>query len=1048
MSITSIAIRRSVATTMFFLIVIILGFVGFRYLPVDLLPEIENPEVNVSVSYDNVGPEEMENIITDPLENVLSGIPHLEEMSSSSSEGSSSISLEFAQGTNIDAATNNVRDALDRIRDDLPPDADQPRIRQFNPDDFPIVIVGVRSNRDPAELTRILNDEISMHFEQISGVGSIDVWGGIEREVQVELKRERLLSSELTTNDVITALNRDNVTLPGGTIKDGYSDFYVRTDAEYRNLDEIRRTVVTSVDNQPIRIEDVADVRHGYEDISRYVEIDETPTLRLAIQKQSGANTVEVADQINREIDRLNSLRGDMELIAMTDQSEFIQESIDTLRNSAIWGGILAIIVLFGFLRNGSTTFIIATAIPISLVATFGLLYFGGLTLNQMTFGGLALGIGLIVDNAIVVLENIVRKRQNGEERKHSADVGTKEVSGAIIAATLTTSVIFLPVVFMQTTTGTLFQELGLVVVFALLCSLLVALTLVPMLASRYLTIKPHDPETDKQSKTHRFFEQLETRYISLLRRAIHYKWTVAGTALFLVIGSFYMASYIPFELAPDVEPDEVRVSMSMEDGTNIAVINHYFDDLDRIVKETVDPSVLEYYTRDLGGWGGDGRIDMVLADPEERDQSASEIASQLRDRVNNAIPGANIRVQTRGGLWIMRRVFRSGGGDDDAEVDMQLRGYDLATIEGLARNIRNRVEPIEGVTEVEVQESEGRPQQDIRIDRDKLAELGVGINDVASIIQTNIGGSRAGVFRVDGEERPIMVRLQPDDRVSTDDIGNISIRGESGDVVPVSSVIDQQRSRAPTSISRVDGQRVQYITANLEEDVTLGEAVSDMEEVIAGMDLPEGYSVYFGGEYEEIQRAQQDFMLAIILALVLVYMVMAGQFERYLDPLIVMFAVPVAIIGVVPTLLLTGTTFNMQSLMGVLMLLGIVVNNAIVLVDYINLQRRSDKQFTLLEAVVEAARLRLRPILMTTMTTILAMLPLAIGIGTGAEIQAALARVVIGGLLASTLITLFLIPIVYLGTTRLAERLKAYFALQWQLLRKRAANTAEAESG
>ena len=1048
MSITSISIRRSVATTMFFLIIIILGLVGFRYLPVDLLPEIENPEVSVSVSYDNVGPEEMERIITDPLENVLSGLPDVEEMNSSSSEGSSSVTLEFSQGTNIDAATNNVRDALDRIRDDLPPEADQPRIRQFNPDDFPIVIVGVRSDRNLAELTRILNDEVSMYFEQISGVGTIDVWGGIEREVQIELHRERMLSSQLTANDIVTALDQENINLPGGNIKDGYSDFYVRTEGEFSDLDEIRRTVINQVDGQPIRVGDVADVRHGYEDIGRYVEIDEVPTLRLAIRKQSGANTVEVANQINQEIERINSLRGDMELVAMTDQSEFIQDSIDTVRNSAIWGGILAVIVLFGFLRNGSTTFIIATAIPISLIATFGLLYFGGLTLNQMTFGGLALGVGLIVDNAIVVLENIVRKRQQGVDRTLSADTGTKEVAGAIVAATLTTSVIFLPVVFMQTTTGTMFQELGLVVVFALLCSLLVALTLVPMLASRYLTIKPDDPDNSNQNKQgngHRFFDKFEKRYLSILRHALQWKWTVAGTTLFLVLGSLVLASDIPFELAPETEADEVRISMSMEDGTNIAVINHYFDDLDQIVRQSIDHDVLEYYTRDLGGWGGDARIDMVLTDQSERDQSADEIASNLRDRVENAIPGANIRVNTRGGLWIMRRVFRSGGGDEDAEVDIQLRGYDLDTIERLARNVRNQLEPINGVTEVEVEESEGRPQQDINIDREKLAELGLGVNDVASTIQSNIGGSRAGVFRVDGEERPIMVRLRPQDRVDTEDIGNISIRGESGEVVPVSSVINQERSRAPTSINRVNGQRVQYITANLEEDMSLGEAVPAMEEVIADMDFPEGYSVYFGGEYEEIQQAQNDFLMAIILALVLVYMVMAGQFERYLDPLIVMFSVPVAIVGVVPTLLLTDTTLNMQSLMGTLMLLGIVVNNAIVLVDYINLKRRDGNQLTLQDAVVEAARLRLRPIMMTSLTTILAMLPLAIGLGTGAEIQAALARVVIGGLLASSLITLFLIPIVYLGITRAAERLQAFIALQWQNARKKLAQPESA---
>ncbi len=1038
MSLTNTSINRPVATTMAFLIIILVGFIGFRYLPVDLLPEIENPQLSVSVNYSNVGPEEMELIVTDMLENSLAGIPDVEEMSSTSSEGSSRVTLQFSRGTNLDAAANNVRDALDRIRDDLPDLADQPRIRQFTPDDFPIVIIGVQSDRNLAELTQILEREVSMFFEQIPGVGTIDVWGGIEREIQVDLNRERLHSSRITANDVSEALNRENVTLPGGDIKDGYSDFYVRTDGEFKNLDEIRNTVIQYVDGRPLRVGDVARVSHGYEDIGRYVEIDGIPTLRLAIRKQSGANTVAVAEQVHEEIDRINSIRGDMELMAITDQSEFIQDSINTVQNSAIWGGILAVIVLFAFLRNLSTTFIIATAIPISLIATFGLLYFGGLTLNQMSFGGLALGIGLIVDNAIVVLENIVRKREEGNERKESARVGTREVTGAIIAATLTTSVIFLPVVFMQTTTGSMFQELGLVVVFAIMCSLLVALTLVPMLASKYMSIKPLDADRQKHSRATRFFTQMDDYYSSLLRKAIKRRGYVLGVTFVLFAGSILLLPGIPFELAPETDADEVRVRMSMQDGTNIAVINRYFDELHQTVQQVIDPDEIAYYTRDLGGWGGDGRIDMALVGQDERDRTADEIASEIRAHVQNSVPGADIRVDTQGGLWILRRVFRTGGGDEDASVSLQLRGYDLDTAEELARNVHTRLERVQGVTDVEIQESEGRPQQDIRIDREKIAEIGLGVNDVASTIQANIGGTQAGVFRVDGEERPIMVRLRPQDRLELDDIERINIRAQNGDIVPVSSVIEHERTRGPTSINRVNGQRVMYLSAELEQDETLGEAVPRMEAALSDIQFPEGYSVYFGGEYEEQQRAQDDFTMAIVLALILVYMVMAGQFERYLDPLIVMFSVPVALIGIVPTLILTDTTINMQSLMGVLMLLGIVVNNAIVLVDYINLKRRDDKQRNLLEAIIAASRLRLRPILMTTFTTILAMFPLAIGIGVGAEIQAALARVVIGGLLASTIITLVIIPMIYLDTTVAVEKLREFRKNAWQQMRER----------
>jgi hydrophobic/amphiphilic exporter-1 (mainly G- bacteria), HAE1 family len=1037
MSISSLSIRRPVATAMLFLIVILLGALGFRFLPVDLLPEIEYPQLSVVVDYDNVGPQEIEQIITRQVENALAGVPNVEEVTSNSSEGRSRVTLRFAQGVDINSATNDVRDALDRVRRTLPDEADPPRIWRFNPDDFPIVILGVASDRNMAETTRIISQELLPNFEQIPGVGSIDIWGGVYREVQVDLHRGRLASSNLTGGDVIQALGRENVTLPGGNVKDGYTDLYVRTDGQFQDLEEIRNTVIVSSGGRPIRVRDVADVRHGYQEIGRYVEIDGVPTLRLAIRKQSGANTVAVAAGIKAEVERINGLRGDMELLVITDQSRFIQESIDNVRNAAVWGGILAVIVLLAMLRSVSSTLIISFAIPISIVATFGLLYFGGLTLNQMTFGGLALGIGLIVDNAVVVLDNIVRKRQSGSNLKQSAEVGTREVSGAIVAATLTTSVIFLPVVFMRTTTGSMFQDLALVVVFALFCSLLVALTLVPMLGSRFLAVRPEDPDPEKRGRFQRRFALFEDIYTRWLDRAITHRWKVVGTTFVLFAASLLVLPTIPFELAPQTDGDEVRINMRMERGTNIAVMNEYLTVLDAIIQQTLDRDYVEYYTRDLRE--GRARIDLTLVEQSRRDRTADQIANQLRGELQNAVPGADVRVSAQSGLWIMRRVFSTGGGEEESAVEIQLRGHDLDTSRELAYRIRNRLERLTGVTDVDIGEEEGRPQQDIRIDRERTAELGLSLQDIAQTVQTNLGGRRAGELWVDGEERPIRVRLRPEDRLSTQDIGGMGLRTASGEVVPVSSVIRQQRTRGPISINRVSGQRVMYITANLEPGVALGDAVGRIQRDLSEMHFPEGYNVYFGGEYEEQQRAQADFALAILTALVLIYMVMAAQFERFLDPLVVLFSVPVALIGIVPTMLLTGTTINMQSLMGVLMLLGIVVNNAIVLVDYINLKRR-DGTLSLHRSVIEAARLRLRPILITSMTTILAMVPLAMGMGTGAELQAALARVVIGGLAASTLITLFLIPIVYLGATRSALRFRAWLNSTMGQLRLRPA--------
>jgi HAE1 family hydrophobic/amphiphilic exporter-1 len=482
MALTTTSIRRPVATTMVFLIIITLGTLSFRFLPVDLLPAIEMPELSVQVSYPNVGPEEIEMLITEPLENALSIVPDVERMTSFSREGSASVSLRFAQGVDIDLISNDVREALDRVRRSLPDEADSPRINRFNPDDQPIVVIGAQSTLDMMELTRILERDLARRFEQIPGVGAIDIWGGINREIRVEVSRDRLLASGLTMNDISSAISRENSTLPGGNVQRGLSDLYVRSRGEYDNVQEVRDTVIRNVNGVPVRVGDLAEVSLDRRDIGRFVEINETPMLRLGIRKQSGANTVEVAQEIRAEAERISRERPDINMIVIQDQSQFIQQSIDSVRNSALWGGMLTVIVLLAFFRNGSITLVISVAIPIAIISTFGLLYFGGLTLNQMSFGGLALGVGMIVDNAIVVIENIVRLRKGGASKMHAAAEGTRQVTGAVIASTLTTLVIFLPVLFMQTTTGAMYQELALVVAFSLICSLFVALTLVPML--------------------------------------------------------------------------------------------------------------------------------------------------------------------------------------------------------------------------------------------------------------------------------------------------------------------------------------------------------------------------------------------------------------------------------------------------------------------------------------------------------------------------------------------------------------------------------------
>ena len=654
------------------------------------------------------------------------------------------------------------------------------------------------------------------------------------------------------------------------------------------------------------------------------------------------------------------------------------------------------------------------------MIASFGLLYFGGLTLNQMTFGGLALGVGLIVDNAIVVLESIVRKREEHDlPALEAANVGAREVAGAITASTLTTCVIFLPVVFTRTTSGALFQALALVVVFALACSLLVALTLVPMLAARFLRVR--SAEERERSRGARFFTALEGWYTDRLQGALRHRGRVFLATGALLAGALLLWPLIPVELAPQTAADEIDIELEMAQGTNIAVVRSYLDEMAALVRPVTPVDDVDLFSTEVRG--GSAAVELKLVPEQDRHMGSTEMADTIREAVAGKVPGAEIRVEAQPGLWMLRRIFSSGGSGDAVEIE--LRGWNLERADQVAAEIRQRMEEVPGVTDVRVSRREGRPEENLLLDRDRIAQLGLSVQEVGRAIQANVGGVEAGRFREGGDEFPIVVRLAPEDRLTAQDLSGVALRTPAGATVPLSTVVERQRARGPLEINRVDGQRVTYLSANLEHGVALGEAVERIRSRLSDLELPEDFSILFGGEYQEQLAARKDFVVAILMALVLVYMLMAAQFERFLDPLVVMASVPMALVGVVPTLLVTGTTLNIQSVMGLVMLIGIVVNNAIVLVDAINLLRR-DYRMGAADAVIEAGRLRLRPILMTTTTTVLGLVPLAIGLGAGAEIQAALARVVIGGLLASTLVTLVLIPVAYITVTGWVARAKA----------------------
>lgn len=1018
MSLAEFSVKRPVATTMFFLIVILLGGIAFTRLPIDLLPEVSYPSLTVSTSYENVGPQEIEDLITRPVEEAMAAIAGVEEITSSSSEGRSSVRISFSWGTDLNEAADEVRTRIDRIRGRLPEDADPPTIFKFDLASFPIISLGISSNvMDMIALRDYVEEHIEYRIERVPGVAAVELRGGLRRQFQVNLDRDKMLAYGLSADQITRLLRTDNLNRPAGRVDEGNLHLYLRTVGEFVNAEDIGSTVVTVREGVPIYLRDIAEVKEGIEEITNIVRINGEPGMFLSVSKQSGSNTVEVAEGVLAEVERINADIPDIRVIPLMDTSQYIKQSISNVRNSALLGGLLAVLILLFFLRSGRSTLVIATTIPISVIAAFALIYFTGYTLNIMTFGGLALGVGMLVDNAVVVLENIYRKREEGQPARLSAILGTKEVAAAITASTMTTMAVFLPVVFLEGVSGVMYKQLAVVVAFALLASLTVALALIPMLSS-YMLDKQRPKQVSKfpwltrlSERSGRFLDRLEDRYKNLIGWALNNRKNVILGTVTLFLLSFLFYPFIGSELMPSTDEGEVRVDVEMAVGTRLELLDETFREIEQVVRAEVPE--LQHMISNMGGGGyraaggHTGNVRLSLVPMRERSRSSAEIADDLRGKLAH-IPGAQIFAREGSGLFILRAAF--GGGDVGFEVE--IRGHDLQRGYAIAEQVQEIIQQIPGVTDVRIARDRGRPERIIRIDRDKIARLGLNMSQVSDIIETNIAGSRATFLRRGGREYDIFVRLDEPFREMLNDIDDISLVSANGESVPLRSVIDVTYAEGPVVIDRKDQERIIMVTANI-AGRDLGSVVEDVRASFRNLDVPEDFSLLVGGEYEEQQEAQNQLLIAIILAILLVYMVMAAQFENLLDPFIVMFSIPLAAIGVLTIMWLTGTTFNIQSYIGIVMLAGIVVNNAIVLVDYINLMRR-EHGLPLREAIIESGRRRLRPILMTTLTTLLGLIPLALALGEGSEVQAAMARVVIGGLLVSTLITLVFIPVVY----------------------------------
>ncbi|MGH9936816.1 MAG: efflux RND transporter permease subunit [Blastocatellia bacterium] len=1019
------SVRRPITVYMFTSVLVLLGAISFMRLPVDLMPEVQNPTLTVRTSYPGVAPEEMENLVTRPLEASISSAPGIYRISSNSSEGSSNIRVSFDWSVDLDEAANELRTRVDRMRGALPDDAEPPTIFKFDTTQFPIMFLAVYGDKDPRELRTLLEKDIQPRLERLPGVAAVDIRGGLRRQIHVKPSIEKLRSYNLSVSQITDILRQENRNRPVGPMDEGKYEVLVRSQGEFDNIEEVRNVVVTSRGGVPIYLKDVAEVQDAQEEIRQMVRIDDKPSIRFSIRKQSGANTVTVAARVREEIERLQKSFSGVTIRAMMDSSVFITRSINNLRDSAISGGILAILALLLFLRNIRSTLIVAASIPITVIGTFLLMYTSGFTLNTMSFGALALGVGMIVDNAIVIIENIFRHREGGMTHAEAAVFGTSEVTSALIASTLTSVAVFLPLVFLGGMSGIMFKQLAYIVGFSQIFALIIGLTLVPVLCSKYLRVRPPDAQRHPWmariiSVSGRALDALDERYQRAIRWSLNHRKTVVFGAILLFAGSMLLIPYIGVEMMPEADENELRVNVELPAGTKIEVTNDLANRIEAIIKREIPE--MEHIIVEVGGGGfmsgsstHTAEFTVQLASKAKRKRSSQEMVNALRPKLSLQ-PGMMVRVRASSNNSMMRRM---GPGQNVGErVSVEIRGHDMQVASDIAKRIKDVVESVPGITDAQISRREGMPEMLVTVDRAKAASLGVNASDIANTLETVVGGSRASQFREEGQEYDILVRLSEEQRANLGHLQNVTVLTPSGQAVPIGDLVKMRRREGPVSIERQDQERLVQVTAGY-ANRDLGSIMRDIDRQLSGMTMPTGFSLNYGGEYEEQQKSFRELLFSLILAIVLVYMVMASEFESLRDPLIILFSIPLAAIGVCLSLFLTETTFNMQAFIGMILLAGIAVNNAIVLIDYTILLRERDK-LLLKHAVELAGRRRLRPILMTTLCTMLGLVPMSLGFGEGAEVQAPMARVVIGGMLTSTLITLFFIPTIY---TMIEER-------------------------
>jgi len=908
----------------------------------------------------------------------------------------------FKNGTDLDQALLDVRERVDRIKDFLPERAGSPNIMRFSPDQLPVIWVGL-TGKDAEVLTELAEEEVSPYFERQEGVASVTVEGAKTREIQLILNETAMLQYGIQTHEIMQAVNNSNQSSSVGTIEKGNQDLQVRITGEFTSLDDIKKTVVQSESGATVHVEDIAEVKDTYKKSNSLTLVNGEPSVVLSVLKKTDANTVDVAKNIQKSLAQMNSeLPEGVNLNVVIDTSEFIQEAVDSVIQNILLGGIISVLILLLFLKSIRATIVIGLSIPIAIISTFSLMYFTGETLNILTLGGLALGIGMMVDSSIVILENIYSYRQRGYSLFDSATKGAAELTPAVIASTTTTLVVFLPIVYVEGIASDIFTPLALTVSFSLLASLIVAITLVPMLSSKLLSKAMED---GRRYWFDRLLERLNNGYANALKKVLKYRKTSIIATFLMIVGSLALIPFVGAEFIPAGDQGQMEIRVETRPGSSIGYTEGIVEQVNEKLHEHDEIIEVSFVTAGGGDFasgttsGNVANFTIQLIPSSKRDISTAQFVQQL-DKEFSSIAGADITVsEMEAGLGM------------GSPIQIQLNGPEHEVLRELADRVAEEIKEINGVYNPESGASTGVPQLKIEVDKDKAALYGLSVDTIQSQIEMRFIGQIVTVFREKGREIDVTLTYPDESRQTISNLEDMKINTPTGAVIPLIELATFTEGQGPVTLIRQNQQAQMNVTSEVMERDLSG-VVRDIEAHMESMSLPEGYSYSIGGEAEDMAESFQDLTLALIFSIFLVYAVMAVQFENFLFPFIIMFSMPATVIGVVLGLFVSGLSFSIPAFIGIIMLAGIVVNNSIVLVDYINILRR--RGVDRYEAILEAGRSRLRPILMTTLTTVLAMIPLGLALGEGAEMQQPLAVTIIFGLTVSSIFTLLLIPVVY----------------------------------